>query len=80
MRLDGFEDLGGAAATELAGGGSTELDKVGGDGFAVVHCVECSDLGAYAFSSYVFNPIQDELDLPRKLSSWACPTTWQQRS
>lgn len=42
--LDGFENLGGTAAAELARGGSAQLDKVGGDGFAVVHCVECSDL------------------------------------
>lgn len=44
MGLDGFENLGGTAAAELARGGSAQLDKVGGDGFAVVHCVECSDL------------------------------------
>lgn len=44
MGPDSFENLGGTAAAELARGGSAQLDKVGGDGFAVVHCVECSDL------------------------------------
>jgi hypothetical protein len=45
VRLDRLEDLGRAAPAELAGGGGAELDKVGGDRFAVVHCVEGCDLG-----------------------------------
>jgi hypothetical protein len=42
--LDRVEDLCRAASTELARGRGAQLQKVGGDGLPVVHCVESSDL------------------------------------
>ena len=44
--FDGLQDLSGSATTELAGCRRTDLDEVRGDGFAIVHGVECGHLAA----------------------------------